>query len=145
MTMTKKIIYTTPDGGVAVVHPTGEVPIEQLVTKVVPNGAEYEIVEEDVLPRDRTFRAAWKRDTPGHICEDLEECKVIAHERRRAKRNEEFLPHDEVIAKRIPGKSEEEAESARAEIRSRFETIQSHIDESSDVDALRVVIEEDGI
>jgi hypothetical protein len=33
--------------------------IEQLAAKDVPAGATYEIVEDDVVPSDRTFRGAW--------------------------------------------------------------------------------------
>jgi hypothetical protein len=58
-----RIIYKTEDGGVAVVIPSPEYllnnNIEQLAIKDVPAGAVYEIVEDSVVPSDRTFRGAW--------------------------------------------------------------------------------------
>ena len=58
-----RIIYETEDGGVAVIVPAPEYlltnTIEQLALKDVPAGATYEIVEDDVVPSDRTFRGAW--------------------------------------------------------------------------------------
>ena len=58
-----RIIYETDDGGVAVIVPAPEYllthTIEELAAKDVPAGATYEIVEDDVVPSDRTFRGAW--------------------------------------------------------------------------------------
>ena len=58
-----RIIYETDDGGVAVIVPAPEYlltnTIEQLAAKDVQAGAAYEIVEDDVVPSDRTFRGAW--------------------------------------------------------------------------------------
>ena len=47
-----KIIYTNSDGGVSVVHPTGEVLISELPAKL--GLTDYEIVNDDVIPTDRT-------------------------------------------------------------------------------------------
>jgi hypothetical protein len=33
--------------------------MEELAAKDVPAGANYEIVEDSVVPSDRTFRGAW--------------------------------------------------------------------------------------
>jgi len=54
-----KIIYPT-ETGVAVIHPTGELSIEEVAAKDVPAGVEYRIVEDSAIPSDRTFRAAWE-------------------------------------------------------------------------------------
>ena len=60
----KRIIYKTPDGGVAVLVPSPEYlqdhTIEELAAKDVPKGAEFEIVDTDTVPTDRTWRAAWE-------------------------------------------------------------------------------------
>ena len=135
--MAKKIIYTTAEGGVAVVHPTGEVAdLNVLARQVVPAGLAYQIVEESAIPTDRTFRAAWVQDAPGHVGEDLAKAKEVGHEIRRAKRNEEFAPHDEVIAKQIPA-SAWEAEAAREEIRTRYEAIQTAIEGAADTATIK--------
>lgn len=59
----KRIIYPTPDGGVAVLVPSPEYlqdhTIEELAAKDVPEGAEFEIVDTDTVPTDRSWRAAW--------------------------------------------------------------------------------------
>ena len=57
-----KILYPNPDGGVSVVHPTGELPIEDVCRKDVPAGTPYLLVEDDVIPSDRSFRNAWEAD-----------------------------------------------------------------------------------
>ena len=58
-----RIIYKTEEGGVAVLIPTPEYlqdhTIEELAAKDVPEGAEFEIVEDADVPSDRTFREAW--------------------------------------------------------------------------------------
>jgi hypothetical protein len=54
-----KIIYQNESGGVAVIIPTGELSIEEVAAKDVPEGVAYEIVEDDAIPSDRTFRNAW--------------------------------------------------------------------------------------
>jgi hypothetical protein len=59
----KRIIYKTEDGGVAVIIPAPEYlqdhTIEELATKEILEGVEYEIVDTDTIPSDRTFRGAW--------------------------------------------------------------------------------------
>jgi len=60
--MTKRIIYQTDDGGVAVIIPTVEcgLTIEQIADKDVPTGKPYKIVDVSDIPTDRTFRNAWE-------------------------------------------------------------------------------------
>ena len=58
----KRIIYPTPEGGVAVVVPTGELPIEEVARKDVPAGVPFNIIDADDMPSDRTFRSAWEAD-----------------------------------------------------------------------------------
>jgi len=62
--MTKRIIYPTDDGGVAVIIPAPEYlethTIEELAAKDVPAGKEYKIVDVEDIPSDRTFRNAWE-------------------------------------------------------------------------------------
>jgi len=54
-----KIIYKT-ETGVAIVIPTGELSIEEVVKKDVPAGVPFKIVNDDEVPSDRTFRNAWE-------------------------------------------------------------------------------------
>ena len=57
-----RIIYKTPDGGVAVIVPAEEcgLTIEAIAAKDVPAGTPFKIVEADTIPSDRTFRNAWE-------------------------------------------------------------------------------------
>jgi hypothetical protein len=58
--MAQKIIYENNDGGISIVHPTGELSIEEVVKKDIPSGVNYKIVDESVIPADPTFRDAWE-------------------------------------------------------------------------------------
>ena len=55
-----KIIYQTTEGGVAVVTPAPGKTAESLVSKVVPSGALYEVVDDSVFPPSKRFRDAWE-------------------------------------------------------------------------------------
>ena len=72
---------------------------------------------------------------------NIDKAKNIAHDIRRAARAEEFAPYDEVIARRIPGLAEEEAEAARQAIRAKYAVIQADIDSSADVNELKTIVE----
>ena len=57
-----RIIYPTPEGGVAIITPIPEsgLTIEEIAVKDVPPGVPYKIVDVSEIPADRTFRAAWE-------------------------------------------------------------------------------------
>lgn len=57
----KRIIYPTPDGGVAIIVPAPNcgLTIEEIARKDVPHGVQYQIVNVADIPTDRTFRNAW--------------------------------------------------------------------------------------
>ena len=136
----KRIIYTNESGGVSVIIPTGELSIEEVAAKDVPEGVAYEIVEDDAIPSDRTFRNAW---VLGDCCieHDLDKCKALGHDMRRAKRAEEFAPHDEVIMKQIPGADAEAAEAARQEIRDKYAAVQDAIDAAATPEDIKAALE----
>lgn len=60
--MNQRIIYPTPEGGVAVIIPAPEcgLSIEEIAAKDVPAGVPFKIVVAADIPEDRTFRAAWE-------------------------------------------------------------------------------------
>jgi hypothetical protein len=62
--MTKRIIYPTDNGGVAIIVPSSEYlvehTIEELAAKDVPAGKPFKIVDVADIPSDRTFRNAWE-------------------------------------------------------------------------------------
>lgn len=54
---------------VAVIIPSGEIPIEAVAFKDVPAGVPYLFVDDGDIPSDRTYRDAWEADfsTPDGI------------------------------------------------------------------------------
>lgn len=68
--------------------------------------------------------------------------KEIAHEKRRAKRAEEFAPLD--VQATIPAKAEE-AEAARQAIRDKYDAMQAEIDAATDADKLKEVIQREAL
>jgi len=60
--MTKRIIYPTDDGGVAVIIPAAEcgLTIEEIAAKDVPASKPFKIIDTADVPTDRTFRNAWE-------------------------------------------------------------------------------------
>ena len=134
-----RIIYQSESGGVAVIIPTGELPIEDVAAKDVPEGVAYEIVEDDAIPADRFFRSAWVAN--GAAVEvDLDQAKSIGHDIRRSQRADEFKPFDDIIAKQIPGADTAAAEAARQVIRDKYATIQGEIDAAVSPDEIKVAL-----
>ena len=60
--MTNAIIYPQDNGNIALVIPTGELPIEDVAQKDVPAGVPYLLVDSAVVPEDHTFFGAWEAD-----------------------------------------------------------------------------------
>lgn len=71
---------------------------------------------------------------------NVNKAKLIAHEKRRVARAEEFAPYDEIIAKQIPGHSAADAEAARAVIRQKYAQIQLEIDGAQTVDQIKTAM-----
>lgn len=56
--MAQVIIFQNNNGGVSVTIPTGEIPIEQVLTKDCPTGAM--IVDDSELPTEQEYFDAWE-------------------------------------------------------------------------------------
>jgi hypothetical protein len=106
----------------------------------IPEGAEQAEVAE--VP-DRLHRSAW-RIVAGAVVTDLPLAVLIAHDKRRAKREEMFAPHDMIIAKHIPGQDAAQAENHRKDIRTADAALQIVIDAiASEVALLELYESED--
>ena len=143
------IACSMPDGTVAVVVPAvsrkGKTWTAAEVLKDVPaNAVAHEIIEKSALPNDRIFRNAWTM-AGNVVSEDLPKAVEIAHTRRRAKREADFVPHDEVISKQIPGADAVAAEAARATIRQADAARQVEIDAAVTTNELRAIIVRDNL
>lgn len=124
MSKDKRIIFTRPDGGVSVIVPAPNITIERAMQDIPADASYTEIVDVESLPTDRTFRDAWKQE--GKKCvEDVEKCKEISHNKRRAVRDAEFTPLDREVT--IPAKATE-AEAKRQAIRDKHAAVQIAID-----------------
>ena len=132
-----RIVYET-DSGVAVVIPNlaSGLSLEEIIAKDVPKLVRYEIVEDDAIPSDRTFRAAWKLQGK-RVDTDLQTAKEIAHEKRRKARDREFAPLDREVT--IPSKAQE-AESKRQAIRDKYAELQTAIDSASSIEQLKATL-----
>ena len=135
-----KIIYQNNEGGISIIHPTGELSIEEVAAKDVPQGVAYEIVEDDAIPADRFFRSAWVANGAA-VAVDLGKAKDIGHDIRRTLRTEEFKPYDEVIMKQIPGVDAVAAEEARQQVRFKYALIQDAINVASTTDEIKAALE----
>jgi hypothetical protein len=81
----QRIIYQNAEGGISVIIPTGEIPIEDVIAKDVPAGVEYSVVDASDLPSDRYFRKAW-RATDGGVEIDIEAAKGVQRDKWREAR-----------------------------------------------------------
>ena len=78
------------------------------------------------------------------ITVNIDKAKVISHDKRREARAKEFAPHDDVIAKQIPGADAVAAEAARQAIRVKYADVQVRIDAATDADVLKAILVEIG-
>ena len=85
-----KIIYTNSDGTVSIITPTGDV---NDAIKDVPSGLSYEIVEDSVIPTDRSFRNAWKQNSKT-IETDMTKAKEIHKDKIRIARTPKLAELD---------------------------------------------------
>lgn len=74
------------------------------------------------------------------IVVNMDKAKAIGHDIRRAKRAEEFLPYDKVIAAQIPGQDPATAEAARAAIREKYAAMQVEIDAATAPDEIKAAL-----
>ncbi len=72
---------------------------------------------------------------------NIDKAKTIAHDLRRSARSEEFKPYDEIISKQIPGIAFQDAEASRQLIREKYATMQVAIDQSTNVQELKTVLQ----
>jgi len=78
------------------------------------------------------------------ITVNIDKAKAISHGLRREARSKEFAPHDEVIAKQIPGADAAAAEAARQAIREKYADVQARIDAAGDAPSLKNILVEIG-
>lgn len=84
--MSQVIIFTNDNGGVSVCVPTGELSIQEVKKKDIPEGVQSFIVEQESLPnQDNDFFDAWEQ-TNGVVTVNLTKAKEITKRRLRFER-----------------------------------------------------------
>lgn len=73
------------------------------------------------------------------IIVNIDKAKAIGHTMRRAAREDEFKPFDEVIAKQIPTQVEG-AEAERQAIREKYVVIQDQIEAAATTDDIKFAL-----
>ena len=71
---------------------------------------------------------------------NVNKAKTIAHDMRRAAREEEFKPLDAVIMKQIPGVDATQAEADRQAIRDKYAAMQADIDAAATPDEIKAAL-----
>ena len=90
--MTQVIVWSQSNGNVAVCTPTGELPIEQVLTKDCPAGAF--IIDADDLPQEPDFFDAFVIINDNTVTVDLERAKELTRNRLRRERAPLLEQHD---------------------------------------------------
>ena len=84
--MSKVIAFRNDNGGVAVCIPTGEISIDAVLGKDVPQGRDARIVDSADLPNDDSdFFDAWEMDAKS-VFVNLNKAKELTKNRLRAER-----------------------------------------------------------
>jgi hypothetical protein len=102
--MSQAIIFTNSNGGVSVCIPTGEISINEVLTKDCPSGAI--IVDDSIFPADNEYFNAWElvdgkivvNEVKKQAIIDAKQAPIIAKESALAKLTALGLTQDEVKA-----------------------------------------------
>ena len=129
-----RILYTNDGGGVSVVVPspswTGT--MEELAAKVVPENEPYKIVEDSVIPTDRTFRDAWENYESVNV--SLVKAKEITKTRLREERKPLLEAQDVLFMKAQESSSDT---TAIVTEKQRLRDVPTQADSASKLDELK--------
>ena len=138
--MAQVIVHTTPEGNLVVTYPVNpNKTIDEIASSVVPEGIEWFAVEEDDLPAQKKLRNAWEYD--GGVVVNISKAKTLTHSLRRKVRSIELAPHDDVIAKQIPGTDATQAEASRQVVREKYAKMQNDIDACTTAEQLQSIVD----
>lgn len=144
----KKIIFTSPDGGLSVVHPclgdqradeTDAAFLSRVMSKAVPADAlTVRVVDFSEIPSDRSFRDAWK-DIGRAVAVDMPKAREIHREKLRRLRKPKMEALD-VEALRNLGSALKLAEIEAKKQELRDATAFPAIDSAATPDALKLAV-----
>lgn len=134
--MNHVIIYTNDLGGVSVCIPTGELPIEQVQAKDIPQGVESFIVEADSLPnQDHDFFDAWAQSR-GVVTVNVAKAREITKRRLRVEREPLLAAQDVAFQRALETGADTTAIVAE---KRRLRDITGLADDCSTLDELRAL------
>ncbi len=97
-----KIIYENEEGGVSIITPVineiENLTIEEIAAKDVPGNTPFEIVNDMVLPADRSFRNAWVKNVKKIII-DMPKARLIHMDIIRRSRNSDLEASDKELVR----------------------------------------------
>ena len=132
--MAQVIIFTNDNGGVSVCIPTGELPIEQVLTKDCPAGAI--IVDSDTLPNEHNdFFNAWEL-ADDVVSVNFDKAKAITKDRLRAERKP-LLEAQDVAFQRALESGADTAEIVAE--KQRLRDITKLVDDATTLDELKAL------
>jgi len=137
--MRQVIIFTNENGGVSVCYPTGELPIEQVLTKDCPEGAI--IVDNDTLPNEHNeFFNAWELNN-STVTVNLTKAKDIVKSKLRIEREPVFAALDIQFMRAVEsGNTTQQAAIAEQKDELRNITAHSSITGATTVDSLKTAM-----
>ena len=132
-----KIVYTNSDGTIAIVHPIGSI---ENGLRAIPAGiSTYTIVDDSIIPSDRTFRSSWVQvgiGTTATVSEDMTKAREIHKTNIRTAREPLLAALDVEFQKAL------ETGSSTTDIVAKKQALRdapadSAIDAATDADALK--------
>lgn len=131
-----KILYKT-ETGISIIHPTGDIPINEVLEKFIPG--EYKstarIVEDSMIPSDRTFRDAWEFNGSA-ILENVDKAKEI-HKKRLRLYREPLLQNLDVMYIRAHESGLDTTEILTE--KQRLRDITKHVDKCITIDEIKLI------
>ena len=131
--MSQIIIYSQENGKVAVCYPTGEIPIDEVLSKDCPEGAI--IVDSNVLPEDHSFFSAWEL-TGSTITININKAKDITKDRLRAERKPLLEAQDVAFQRALESNADTSAIVAEKQ---RLRDITNQVDTANTVEELKSI------
>lgn len=126
----KKVIWTNPDGSVSIFTqaPKSGLTLEQAISRAVPQGVAYQIIDESEIPKDRTFRGAWKERISG-VEVDMPKAREIKMAQIRKKRDSDLATLDVETMRYLKNPTKlNDVEAKKQELRDMPQQLQPMID-----------------
>lgn len=119
-----KVIFAGENGVASILTPVipegcddKEAELTRTIAKDIPVGVDYEIVKDEDIPTDRTFRNAWEKDSKA-IKVDMPKARVIHMDHIRLARNERLGKTDiEMMIAGEQGKDTADLKKERQDLR----------------------------